>query len=1228
MLIEEFGGLKMRKIFCMFLVIVFLVAPGLVSGATYLHSNDIEYDSTISAEFGRDEYPPDFFEEVENILSFISPSMSDVEKALSVHEYFKLNYSYGSECSPLEKNYIFEQSEAYTAYGIMVNKIGVCEAYTEAYQYIMEKLDIPCIKVTSTAMDHAWNMVCIDGKWYHVDVTWDDNIGGHANFLRSDEGIKETGHYAWNGGPHSDSTQYDNAFWINTLSNIYYIDGFWYYLDSGNIDLKYQDGFTIINRSNSSRDGHIKRYDFKTDTHKTVFTVKPKIYTYKKGEKSYETEWEGSQTSIAAWGGKLYFNTNNEIYSINPDGTGKALVCKVAPVDLFFPDIDGKAYMEEIEIRNGTVYYVHSDYGDLYTAFNLKDAIPEYLITVDAGVGGSISPSGDIAVLHNRSRTFKISATDDCELIDVLVDGVSVGPVSSYTFNNVTSDHKIEAQFDIAGGDWQITWLDKEFRVAGDFSEGLALVEDEGGYGYINTLGELVIPPDHDYMPVYDFNGGRAVVFKDEKYGCIDTSGTLVVPCIYDRISYVGDKMLEVVMDNKYGAINSSGELFVPCIYDQLVFFSDGMILAEKDRKFGFVNTTGDIIVPCIYDNVWGFKNGIACLLKDGKEIYINQAGNEVSAPENGLDYFYTNEGKLTSVYKDGKWGFVNALGEQVAPYIYDDMRDYYGEFIHVSQNGKWGFLNKDGDLAAPCIYDSVYDFTEGLALVSKNEKYGFINTLGEEVVPCIYRYAYHFSEGLAHVIKDRDDGSINDGYINASGELVVPLIYDDARDFKEGLAAIEVNDRWGIMKKAPESVEVAFEPIDSETEVIFPEGRHVTQSASPPIENMITSGFERWADTKNSYLVKNKNGNISVLEVSDRINIHLYDNGYNNIESRSIDFELPIFGAFFSGEKYNYIAFGQANSEEADSKEVIRIVKYSKDFARLGSVSIRGGESYTISPFAYACARIAEYDNKLVLHASRLRYTTEDGLNHQSQLTIVLDTDTMSVINDLGRFQPNHVSHSFDQFVIFDGEKHVLVDHGDAYPRSVVLSKQYNENRYTQVNLFDIPGETGANFTGVSVGGFVMSSTNYIVAINSIDQSVKGEYTNYGKVGLDIDERDVVLCVVPKTSLSDSSVKQLKLTDYIGTDRYASIPKLVKIDDSKFMVLWQEIFSDSEKYGDWPFGDLKYAFVDGSGNIKGEIQTLSNCILSECDPIVLGDQVVWYTNLSGDRTFYTITIK
>jgi len=73
-----------------------------------------------------------------------------------------------------------------------------------------------------------------------------------------------------------------------------------------------------------------------------------------------------------------------------------------------------------------------------------------YTITASAGTGGSISPSGSVSVAHGSSRTFSINVSTGYTLADVLVDGVAVGAVSSYTFTNVTAAHTISASFSTA----------------------------------------------------------------------------------------------------------------------------------------------------------------------------------------------------------------------------------------------------------------------------------------------------------------------------------------------------------------------------------------------------------------------------------------------------------------------------------------------------------------------------------------------------------------------------------------------------------------------------------------------------------------------------------------------------------------------------------------------------------------------------------------------------------
>ena len=69
-----------------------------------------------------------------------------------------------------------------------------------------------------------------------------------------------------------------------------------------------------------------------------------------------------------------------------------------------------------------------------------------YVITASAGTGGSISPSGTVLADQGESLTFTITADSGYEISDVLVDGASVGAVSTYTLN-VTSDHTIAASF-------------------------------------------------------------------------------------------------------------------------------------------------------------------------------------------------------------------------------------------------------------------------------------------------------------------------------------------------------------------------------------------------------------------------------------------------------------------------------------------------------------------------------------------------------------------------------------------------------------------------------------------------------------------------------------------------------------------------------------------------------------------------------------------------------------
>jgi len=72
-----------------------------------------------------------------------------------------------------------------------------------------------------------------------------------------------------------------------------------------------------------------------------------------------------------------------------------------------------------------------------------------YLIEASSGSGGNISPEGSISVPAGGNKIFSMIPDENYKVLDVLVDGNSAGPISTYTFNNVSSSHSIKANFTV-----------------------------------------------------------------------------------------------------------------------------------------------------------------------------------------------------------------------------------------------------------------------------------------------------------------------------------------------------------------------------------------------------------------------------------------------------------------------------------------------------------------------------------------------------------------------------------------------------------------------------------------------------------------------------------------------------------------------------------------------------------------------------------------------------------
>ena len=370
----------------------------------------------------------------------------------------------------------------------------------------------------------------------------------------------------------------------------------------------------------------------------------------------------------------------------------------------------------------------------------------------------------------------------------------------------------------------------------------------------------------------------------------------------------------------------------------------------------------------------------------------------------------------------------------------------------------------------------------------------------------------------------------------------------------------------------------------------------------------------DRWAVPVASYLSARADGGFERVEwTGESLLAEIFDAAGALQSETAIAGELELFGGYFAGENYRYVLFGAENPQESDSTEVLRIVKYAEDWTRIDACSIYGANTYI--PFDAGTPRMVETGGKLYIHTSHEMYADEAGLHHQANMTFVIEEDTMTVADSfydvMNLRQAGYVSHSFNQYIATDGTYVYRVDHGDAYPRAIALTRCLVNGAVTRVSYtlpFAIQGSIGANDTGVAVGGLALGENTVLIAGNSVDQSSAESYDPFGT-------RNIFLTVTDKDLIA---TEIHWLTNYADDDAVSvGNPHLVALSGERFLVLWEETASGNTV--------LKSVIVNGDGAPLSGMVT-SQAPLSDCQPILCSDGAVrWYVTDRSQPTLYTL---
>ena len=371
------------------------------------------------------------------------------------------------------------------------------------------------------------------------------------------------------------------------------------------------------------------------------------------------------------------------------------------------------------------------------------------------------------------------------------------------------------------------------------------------------------------------------------------------------------------------------------------------------------------------------------------------------------------------------------------------------------------------------------------------------------------------------------------------------------------------------------------------------------------------------------SYLYSEGDNLIRVECIGGQIIVEKYSSDFKLLSSRRLASDLAQpWGGFFAGKDYNFVIVGKKNKAENNRADVVTVIKYDKDWNRLGQAVLRGAN--TIEPFSFGSLRCAEYNGMLYVHTCHVMFKTPDGLNHQANMMFAVRENDMSITDSQYEvtYKYGYVSHSLNQFILIDQNRNILtLDQGDGYPRAAILQKYSKKagnssfaEQPSKVEIRKFP-ENNQMYqkTGVCLGGLVETTNDYLTVYS--DDENGGKDDNRAK--------NIFVSALSKKVFSERGNRVVKVTNYEANGEYsAGTPVIVPINLDSGFILWDlQRKDESGSYSS--SGNLICVKYSADGQISAGTEL--DGMISDCQPINFQGKIVWYVTEDSSPVFYTL---
>jgi len=388
---------------------------------------------------------------------------------------------------------------------------------------------------------------------------------------------------------------------------------------------------------------------------------------------------------------------------------------------------------------------------------------------------------------------------------------------------------------------------------------------------------------------------------------------------------------------------------------------------------------------------------------------------------------------------------------------------------------------------------------------------------------------------------------------------------------------------------------------------------------------------IKAWDELPYVFTFVNNDGSVTIC-TSSANTTYIYEYNEDLDEKREFSFqnELSSLGAFTKDNDGNYYFF-YSKSTSNRNEQNMALVKYDAQGDKLNTYMLIANAPNSFGgvqvPFDAGTCRIEISGTMISVYFARKMFN-----GHQASYGFVLNRETFEkidrgIVDNRGYTQTGnnvmpYVSHSFNQFIIPVDNGFVYADHGDAHPRAFAFSKFQDGSVTKKLNAFRFPGNTGANPTYAQFGGLAKTTTGFIFA------------GTYGRIR----ENPRNLFVLTFDDNLTACSNPIYLTTYTRNDGHAGHPKIVAINDGRYLLLW-ELFSYSTQsansivYTPSGYTSTFMLIINEKGEAVSETIELKNIRLNMSDTLRYNPRTgkVYWTidnsNSGNSITIYALSV-